>query len=253
MRAQQARRLRLMRWGDGRMNREEHEYMNSRHQVAAVTIAVWTVAVSAAAAQDGGRVYAGALFGVSTLSADARAVTADTSASASMYKPENGIALNAFVGTHLGRFFTLQGNYIFNRNGLTLFASTTSQTGGGFYEQPRDSSQHAIVADALVYFRRRGSGVRPYLGAGLAVVRFTSAAPTQAVARGLTPPSAAIESTRVALRSHVGIDFAVGRGWTVRYSFSETIGGNPISPRLMPPGERGMANFQNLFGLLAHF
>jgi hypothetical protein len=51
----------------------------------------------------------------------------------------------------------------------------------------------------------------------------------------------------------VGIDFAVGRTWSVRYSFSETIGGNPISPQLAPPGERGMANFQNLFGLLAHF
>jgi outer membrane protein W len=227
--------------------------MHRRYQLVAVTISASLVAAAPVAAQNRDRVYAGALFGISTLSADARAVAAETSASASMYKPENGIAFNAFVGTHLGRFFTLQGNYIFNRNGLTLFASTTSRTGGGFYEQPRDSSQHAIVADALVYFRRRGSGVRPYLGTGLAVVRFTSAAPTQALANGLAPPSGAIESTRVALRSHVGIDVAVGRRWTVRYSFSETIGRNPISPRLMPPGERGMANFQNLFGLLARF
>jgi outer membrane protein W len=227
--------------------------MNRRDQLVAVTIAVSMVSVAPVAAQDDGRVYAGALFGASTLSADARAVTAENSASASMYKPENGIALNVFAGTHLGRFFTLQGNYIFNRNGLTLFASTTSPTGGGFYEQPRDSAQHAFVADLLVYFRRRGSGLRPYLGTGLAVVRFNSAAVTEALTSGLAPPAGAIRSTRLALRSHVGIDFAVGRTWSVRYSFSETIGGNPISPQLAPPGERGMANFQNLFGLLAHF
>jgi hypothetical protein len=38
-----------------------------------------------------------------------------------------------------------------------------------------------------------------------------------------------------------------------RYSFSETIGGNPISPRLSPPGERNLANFENLFGVVARF
>jgi outer membrane protein W len=227
--------------------------MNTGRQLAAATLVVLMVAAAPAAAQDGPRVYAGALFGVAALSADARAVTTENAASASMYKPENGLALNVFAGMHLGRFVALQGNYIFNRNALTLFASTTSPTGGAFYEQPRDSSQHAFVTDLLVYFRRQGSGVRPYLGTGLAVVHFHSGAAMDALTSGLVPPADAIRSTRLALRSHVGIDFAVGRTWSVRYSFSETIGGNPISPRLMPTGERGMANFQNLFGLLAHF
>jgi hypothetical protein len=40
---------------------------------------------------------------------------------------------------------------------------------------------------------------------------------------------------------------------TFRYSFSETISGNPISPSLTPPGERPLMNFQNLFGFVARF
>ncbi len=207
----------------------------------------------AAAAQDGGRLYVGGLFGVSTLSADARAVTMPDAASASMYKPENGRALNLFAGVHLARYLTVQANYIFNANDLTLFASTASPGRGAFYEQPRESAQHALVADALVYFRARGQRVRPYLGTGLALVRFTSPDAPGALVSGITPPMGEISSTRVALRSHVGIDVAMGRRWSFRYSFSETIGGNPISPHLMPAGKRGLANFQNLFGFLAHF
>ena len=204
-------------------------------------------------AQDGGRIYAGGLFGVSTLSADARAVATNGTASASLYKPENGPALNVFAGAHLARYFTVQANYVFNANDLTLFASAASPDRGVFYEQMRGSAQHAFVADVLVYFRARGQRVRPYLGTGLAVVRFTSPDASAARVNGITPPAGDISSTRVALRSHVGIDFALGPRWSFRYSFSETIGGNPISPHLMPAGERGLANFQNLFGLLLHF
>lgn len=204
-------------------------------------------------AQDGGRIYAGGLFGVSTLSADARAVATAGAASASLYKPENGPALNLFAGAHLARYLTVQANYVFNANDLTLFASAASPDRGVFYEQMRGSAQHAFVADVLVYFRARGRRVRPYLGTGLAVVRFASPDAPAARVNGIAPPGGDISSTRVALRSHVGIDFALGRRWSFRYSFSETIGGNPISPHLMPPGERGLANFQNLFGLLMHF
>jgi hypothetical protein len=60
-------------------------------------------------------------------------------------------------------------------------------------------------------------------------------------------------STRVVLRVAVGIDLALGDRWSVRYSFSETISGNPISARLTPPGERNLANFQNLFGVVRRF
>ena len=98
-----------------------------------------------------------------------RASTQPGRAEVSLYKPENGPALNLFVGMHVGRYFTVQGNYMWNRNDLTLFSSFTSAQGGGFYEQPRTSAQHAVVGDALLYFRALGSGVRPYLSTGVGV------------------------------------------------------------------------------------
>jgi hypothetical protein len=221
--------------------------------LAVSIVAMWSLAAAQGQAQEERRMYIGGLFGVSTLSGDARAVTSDTEASASTYKPENGPALNVFVGAHVWRFVTLQGNYIWDRNDLTLFSSAIAPSASAFYEQSRASSQHAFVADALVYFRALGSGIRPYLGTGLALVRFRSGSAISAVVNGLEPPAGEIESTDIALRSHVGIDFALGRAWSFRYSFSETIGSNPISPHLTPPGERGLANFQNLFGVVRHF
>lgn len=216
-----------------------------------IAFAVWIAAAEHVEAQDAHRIYAGALFGVSTLSGDARSATTGSSADASMYKPENGVALNLFAGAHVARFVSLQTNYVFNRNDVTLFASSTLP--GAFYEQPRESAQHAFVADLLLYFRNRQSGIRPYLGTGLAVVRFRSPAVTGGLIHGIAPPAGDIESTKMALRSHVGIDFRLGRRWSFRYSFSETISANPISPHLMPMGERGLANFQNLFGMLMQF
>ena len=217
------------------------------------TLLVWIAAASAAMAQnDDRRVFAGVMIGVSTLSADGRAVTSPPTASVSVYKPENGFTLNTFVGLHLAQYFSVQGNYMWNRNDLTLISSFVTPQGGGFYEQRRDSGQHTMVADGLVYFRRLDSRVRPYLGTGLAIVRFTATVIDSAVS-GLEPPPGEIRSTRVALRSHVGIDIAVSRHVAVRYSFSETLGSNPISPHLSPPGQRGLANFQNLFGALARF
>src|SRR5687767_14132638 len=203
--------------------------------VPLISFALWIAAAQQVEAQDAHRFFAGALFGVSTLSGDARSVTTASSAAASMYKPENGVALDLFAGAHLARFVSLQANYVFNRNDVTLFASSTSP--GAFYEQQRESSQHAFVADLLLYFRNRQSGIRPYLGTGLAVVRFRSPAVTGGLIHGIAPPTGDLESTKVALRSHVGIDFKLGRRWSFRYSFSETISGNPISPHLMPMGE----------------
>jgi hypothetical protein len=217
---------------------------------------VWAVLLCSpcapAAAQGSGdtRAFAGGLFGVSTLSGDATAETTATSASLSMYAPENGPAVNLFAGVHFAEYVSAQVNWIWNRNDLTLFSSFTQQ-GGGFYEQPRRSEQHAFVADALVYFRRRDSAIRPYLGTGLAVVRFSSDAAGVGTAVGLPPPAGTITSTKIALRSHVGIDVRLSRRLSFRYSFSETISGNPISPVLTPPAPRGLANFQNLFGVVA--
>jgi hypothetical protein len=70
---------------------------------------------------------------------------------------------------------------------------------------------------------------------------------------GLEPPAGEIASTRIGLRSHVGIDVRIVRHLAFRYSFSETITGNPISRALTPRARRNLANFQNLFGFVGRF
>jgi opacity protein-like surface antigen len=203
-------------------------------------------------AQDEPRGYVGAVVGIATLSADATTSTEGGHAAVALYKPENGPALNVFAGVHVHRYFSVQANYIWNRNDLTVFSSVASPEASGFSEQPRKSAQHAVVGDALVYFRPRGDSIRPYLSAGLALVRFASEG-GQGVGTGLPAPDSDTSSTRVALRVAVGIDFAIAESWSFRYSFSETISRNPISRPLTPPGERGLANFQNLFGFVRRF
>jgi hypothetical protein len=215
-------------------------------------VCVVSMMCSHAAAQDERRLFAGALVGVSTLSADGRAVTSAPNAAISLYKPENGPALDVFAGFHVHRYFSLQANYMWNRNDVALISSFVTPQGGGFYEQHRESSQHVVVGDTLIYFRRLGSGIRPYLGTGICVRRFSSSNIVRSISSSLAAPTAEIASTRLALRSHVGIDFAIARHIAFRYSFSETIGDNPLSPHLTPPGQRGMANFQNFFGFLVH-
>jgi hypothetical protein len=206
----------------------------------------WTVH-----AQDRPRIFAGGVAGLSTLSADATAVITSAGASTSMYKPENGIAVNLFAGVHLAQYFSVQGNWMWNRNDLALISASTLQN--AFYQQPRRSDQHAFVADALIYFRRLDDTVRPYLGTGLSIIRFSSRETGEAIAQGVDPPPGDINATEIGLRSHVGIDIRLSRRIDFRYSFSETIGGNPVSPQLTPPGTRRLANFQNLFGLVGRF
>jgi hypothetical protein len=221
-------------------------------RIAALTVVLWFPSASAFG-QDSPRLYAGGLFGVSALSADGRAMTSATEAALSMYKPENGWALNFFVGAHLAEYFSIQANWMWNRNDVTLVSSFAAPAGGAFYEQRRHSHQHAAVIDGLIYFRRLNSAVRPYLGTGLSLTHFSSSEIVESLAAGLSPPLGQISSTHAALRSHVGIDVRLSRHLAFRYSFSETIGGNPISPSLTPPGERHLANFQNLFGFLTRF
>jgi hypothetical protein len=134
-----------------------------------------------------------------------------------------------------------------------LFASVTSMEAGRFYEQQRTSAQHAVIGDALLYFRALGSGIRPYLSTGAGLVRFTSESTANEVASSPPAPEEQFASTRVSLRVAVGIDLSMGDRWSVRYSFSESVSTNPISARLMPPGERNLANFQNLFGVVRRF
>lgn len=238
-----------------RMPRSRLSELQPRHvHLRCLAIACATALTSVpAVAQDEPRMFAGALLGVSTLSADARSVTTDVDAAVSLYEPGNGPAVNGFAGFHIAEYFSVQANWMWNRNDLTLFSSLATPQAGGFYEQRRHSGQHAFVLDGLVYFRKLDSAIRPYLGTGLSVLRFSSDEVRGTSTGGLTPPTGRIASTRLGLRSHVGIDFKLSRHLAFRYSFSETISGNPISPALTPPGRRGLMNFQNLFGFVGRF
>lgn len=200
------------------------------------------------------RLYFGALGGVSTLSADGRSVTTSTASSVSLYNPMNGPALNVFGGWSLKNYISIQGNYIWNSNQLTMTSTMASPGLASFYEQERTSSQHSLFADVLVYFRSRGERVRPYLSAGIGRVSLSSTAEQTLVEVGPArlPPDTFTDTTAV-LRSAVGIDVRVSARGAIRYSFSEFIGANPIGRRLDPPGRRGLMNFQNLVGLLFYF
>lgn len=201
-----------------------------------------------AGAQEGPR-YVGAVAGVATLSADARSEATAAGADVSLYKPENGVALNVFAGAHTHEYVTLQLNYIWNRNDLLLVSAADTPGGPAVSEQPFASSQHAIVGDLLLFFRDRASGVRPYLSAGLGAVRLRTRIRDGGRAVRTIPPQE-VSSTVAVLRVAVGLDLALGGKWIVRYSFSESISVNPIGRRLSPPGQRGLANFQNLIGIL---
>jgi hypothetical protein len=196
--------------------------------------------------------YAGAIGGISTLSADAGSQTTASGLDLSSYSPQNGGALNAFAGLHLHDYFSIQANYIWNQNDLLL--NSTSSGSNTFYQQVRTSSQHAAVLDFLIYFRRRNSRIRPYLGTGGGVMHLTSKE-SQLVRSAGTPtlPPPTFSATRPLFRSHVGIDLRLSHRLDFRYSFSEGLSKNDISKHLSPPAPRRLANFQNLFGFLVRF
>lgn len=196
--------------------------------------------------------YAGAIGGIATLSADAGSQSTSQGLRLSSYSPMNGGALNIFVGAHVHDYFSVQVNYIWNRNDLVL-NSTASGT-NTFYQQGRSSSQHAGVVDFLLYFRNRRSWIRPYLGTGGGIIHLNSKAERLIDSSGspALPPST-FSSTRPVFRSHVGMDLRISQRLAFRYSFSEFIGKNDISKHLSPPASRRLANFQNLFGFVVRF
>jgi len=212
----------------------------------AAVLIVFITACSASA-----QTYIGALGGIATLSADAGSQRTAQGLALSSYAPSNGGALDLFAGIDLRDYFSVQANYIWNRNDLLLNSSTGSGTD---YEEDRSSNQHAGIFDFLVYFRKRDSWVRPYLALGVGVSHLTSSR-TRLIASSGSPalPPTTFSSTGPVLRSHVGIDLRLKRNLDFRYSFSETIGHNEISQRLAPPAPRKLANFQNLFGFVVRF
>jgi len=200
------------------------------------------------------RFFAGGVGGIATLSADAETSITPDSVAFSTYRPFNGAALNVFAGTHVNDFLSLQGNYIWNRNDITVTSSLASSGTVAVNEEKRRSSQNSAILDLLLYFRNRHNWVRPYLSVGSGVVRFKSDHRESLNVRGSASRlPGQFTSSNVALRVAVGVDVYVRRRFAIRYSFSETISENPLSSRLSPRGERNLANFQNLFGIVKYF
>jgi len=198
--------------------------------------------------------YAGVLGGVSTLSGDARALLSPGSTAFSSYDPKNGAAVEVLVGRHLSDYFTIQADYIWNRNGLNLTSAASNSGIQRGYQEARRSSQQSALADVLVYFRKRDSRLRPYLSVGTGLVHFASSEEQiqQALGNPNLPPQH-FSSNLIALHVPVGMDVNIGKSWAFRYTFSETLSKNTISDHLSPPGQHSFKNFQNLFGLIRRF
>lgn len=196
--------------------------------------------------------FAGVVGGVADISADARSVPTAQGLSVSLYKPENGAALDLFAGVHLAQYLSLQANYIWNRNELTL--SSASPISNSFFEERRSSSQKAVILDLLIYVRPLDSRVRPYLSVGTGAVQLSSSQERLTAIGGMPVlPPERFSSVRPALRVAVGMDVRLAHHTALRYSFSETIRHNDISAQLSPPGQRALANFQNLIGIVVCF
>ena len=217
------------------------------------TTALSLLVCPAVRAQPTPRLFVGVAAGVSTLSADARSEITPGGVDVSLYKPENGPALNVLFGVHVHDYLAVQANYVWNRNDVALTSLRATEFGPAFYEQPRTTFQDAIVGDLLAYFRERRSAVRPYLSVGLGVVRLHTKGAGESRVRNGTLPPANSQATGALLRVAVGLVVALGSQWSARYTFSESLSGNPISAQLSPPGQRNLANFQNLFGVVRAF
>jgi hypothetical protein len=202
----------------------------------------------------GGDYYAGAVGGIATLSADGGSVLSPAMSQLSLYKPQNGPALNVLAGWDFSRYLSVQANYIWNRNDLTLVSTAFGSAATSQYEEARSSQQSSAIVDLLGYMRARNSRVRPYLSCGTGLEHLSSSLTSLKLATGSIPlPPRQFSADRIALRVAVGIDLKLARGWAFRYSFSEAIASNSISQQLVPSGQRGLKNFQNLFGFVWHF
>ncbi len=198
--------------------------------------------------------YTGTLGGVSTLSGDARSLLNSGSTAFSSYDPKNGGAVEVLAGRHFSDYFTIQADYIWNGNAVTLTSAAFNNGTPQGYQETRRSSQQSVIADVLVYFRKRDSRLRPYLSVGTGLVHFISSEERIEEVLG-TPnlPPQRFSSNMIALHVPVGMDVNLGKGWALRYTFSETLSKNPVSDRLLPPGQHSLKNFQNLFGIIRRF
>lgn len=192
--------------------------------------------------------------GFATLSGDGSAVITPSSASTSLFDPKNGAVGEALAGTHLFRYLSFEGDYIWNRNPVTLISTTQAAGLSSYYRQPEEVTQNAFLANVLIYFRERGDTIRPYLSEGLGGVLIHSSLSGGATVVGSpTLPSSSSDHASIALRTLVGMDVKMRDRWYVRYSFGETIGRNTFGDRISPPEHRIPKNFQNLFGVCFEF
>jgi len=218
-------------------------------QVFAIVLLIWNAPAQAHAQR-----YAGILGGVSSLSGDARSIVSSDSIAFSSYDPKNGGDVSVLFGKHFSDYFSGQVSYTWNENELSLNAGSSGSGVQQAYQQSRSSSQQSVLGNLLVYFRQRKSRLRPYLSAGTGFMHFASRQENlqQALGVPILPPQQ-FSANVIVLNVPVGIDVNLGKGWAFRYTFSETLSGNPISDRLSPPGLHTFKNFQNLFGFVRRF
>jgi hypothetical protein len=195
--------------------------------------------------------FAGAVAGLATLSADAAKIGSPATAF-SMYKPENGAAAMLFAGYHLSDWWSVQASYGWNRNSVLLSAGIVGSPSSA-YDLAIRAAMHTVVVEALIYFRRTGDRLRPYLSAGPGVAVLRGEPRGATVSGAIAPPSPEFDFTGACFRVAVGVDVRISRRLAIRYSFAETIQANTISRELQPEGRRNLANFQNLWGLAWRF
>jgi hypothetical protein len=199
------------------------------------------------------RYFVGGGTGLAILSADASSSIDEGSSALSRYAPRKGPIVHAFAGVHAGGYISVQGEWSWNRNTLTL-SGAEFRGGESAWEQSRSSSQHNVGADGLLYFRDRRSWVRPYLSVGINWMRFRSEEKQILVRRNAPSiPPRSLLANEPGLRVAAGIDVMHPSGWGFRYAFIENIQRNPIGRLLAPAGSASLMNFQNQFAVIRYF
>lgn len=192
--------------------------------------------------------FVAALGGFAILSGDAQTEFSQ-GAVASSYASKDGAAYNLAAGRHFNNWLSVQGNYIWNRNEVTL----NGVSGNAFYSATNQSRQHQFVFDGLLYFRPLSSRIRPYLSTGIAAVRASREQTTLRSSGTIAAPTRERSFWVPGLRVAVGIDLMLSNRWGFRYSFSETLSPNLFSESLVPAGRKNLMNFHHLFGVVKYF
>ena len=147
-------------------------------------------------------------------------------------------------------YLRLQADYVWNRNDVVLVSSINGPGASSFYRLPESVTQNAFLGNALVYFRKRESRIRPYLSEGTGAVLIHSRLSGGGIVSGNPAlPPASSDHASIALRTSVGLDVRLRDSWYFRYSFGETITRNTFGAQLSPAEHRIAKNFQSLFGI----